>query len=351
MSIPVTIPISDSVPMPLPVSDSLAMPRPRPGILSGPVALPRELGGDSGAHRLAPALVALDAAGPSQPPRQLAAILAQLDCPLTAALDGSGIALLAERGVLHEVERGGFIFRQGERGNSVFVVLDGSVDIERYHPVLNTVVRLSTLAAGAFFGEQALIAGGARAATVRARRPSAILEIERGLIRTLGRRHEKLLITLMRYFRARLVGTMMATAPLFHPFSTDERRALVACFRVRELMEREIVLREGSPGDGLYVLLIGTLIAFVTDRDGKARKLGVLGPGDIFGEMSLLRDAPTMATIATHTRSWILRLPKGDFDAMVAAHPEVLERLNDIASIRDAQNHDVLVHSRDERDR
>jgi CRP-like cAMP-binding protein len=224
-------------------------------------------------------------------------------------------------------------------------VLEGSVDVERYHPVLGAVVRLSTLPAGAFFGEHALVAGVARSATVRARRQTSVLELGRDTVRALGRMNDQVLIALMRFFRARLIGTVMATSPLFHPFSADERRAMVSRLRLRELPAQEIVLRQGRVGDGLYVVLIGTLVAFADDERGRARRLGVLGPGDIFGEMSLIRNEPAMASIGTHTRSWILRLPREDFNEVVAAHPEVLDQLTDIAAVRNARNRDILARN------
>ncbi|WP_428264074.1 cyclic nucleotide-binding domain-containing protein [Haliangium sp.] len=332
----VAVPIADSIPMPMAASDSMALPQPRPGTLSGPVAQP-QVSGDS--DRVTQRAVR----SRTDRQRAVAGLLVRLErCPLLDALDDKGLLLLSETGHLRHVDRGGVVFRQGDKGDSLFLVLEGSIDIERYHPVLDTVVRLSSLPPGAFFGEHALVAGVPRSATVRARRPTTLLEIGRDTVRTLSRRYEALLLTLMRFFRARLVGALMATSPLFHPFSAEERRALVGRFRVRELPAQEIVMRQGRLGDGLYVVLIGTLIVFVTDAGGRARKLGVLGPGDVFGEMSLIHDEPVMASVGTHTRAWILRLPRQDFEAMVAAHPEVLERLADIASVRDAQNQGIL---------
>jgi CRP-like cAMP-binding protein len=351
-SMAVAVPILDSVPMPMPVSDSVAMPAPRAGDLSGPVALPR-LAALRGLARARSSPGDRDAFGartptPVRTARQHAAahLLTGLrSSPLLDVLDQNALEYALDAGQVKHVQRGESVIRQGERGDSLFLVLDGSVDVERYHSVLGMVVRLSTLTAGAFFGEQSLIAGVARSATVRARRETAVLELGRDTVLALARMNDQVLVTLMRFFRARLVGTLMATSPLFHPFSADERRAMVGRLRLRELPPQEIVLRQGKPSDGLYVVLIGTLVAFVSDDHGRARRLGVLGPGDVFGEMSLIRDEPAMASIGTHTRSWILRLPKEDFGELVAGHPEVLDQLADIAAIRHARNRDVLERS------
>jgi CRP-like cAMP-binding protein len=352
-SIPVAVPILDSVPMPMPASDSMAMPRPRANTASGPIALPPELAAFGDLDEL----VTLDGSGVPRAPRanvltrtgghRAAAhmIAALRSSPLLDVLDQAALDFALETGHVRHFERGASVVRQGDRGDSLFLVLEGSVDVERYHPVLGTVVRLSTLPAGAFFGEHSLVAGVARSATVRARRQTSALELGRDTVRALGRMNDQVLVALMRFFRARLIGTVMATSPLFHPFSADERRAMVSRLRLRELPAQEIVMRQGRVGDGLYVVLIGTLVAFADDDRGRARRLGVLGPGDIFGEMSLIRGEPAMASIGTHTRSWILRLPREDFDEVVAAHPEVLDQLADIAAVRNARNRDILARN------
>lgn len=346
-SIPVAVPILDSVPMPMPASDSMAMPRPRANTASGPIAVPPELAAFGDLDELValagsgvPRASALTRTGSHRAAAHMIAALRS--SPLLDVLDQAALDFALDTGQVRHFPRGESVVRQGERGDSLFLVLEGSVDVERYHPVLGTVVRLSTLPAGAFFGEHSLVAGVARSATVRARRQTSVLELGRDTVRALGRMNEQVLIALMRFFRARLVGTVMATSPLFHPFSADERRAMVSRLRLRELPPQEIVLRQGRVGDGLYVVLIGTLVAFADDERGRARRLGVLGPGDIFGEMSIIRDEPAMASIGTHTRSWILRLPREDFQEFVAAHPEVLDQLADIAAVRNARNRDIL---------
>lgn len=330
-AIPVAEPLADALPMPVPVSESMAMPQPvlEPvsGPLSGPVA--------SAVEPVRP---------PGQRTRRLVTELVRglKNSPLVQELDPDAIAFLAEAGQPRRCVRGQVVFREGEEGDSLFLVLEGAVDVERRQPATGAVVRLSTLPVGAFFGEVSVVAGVPRSATVRARERTILLEVSRASMRELGSRHEQVLVTLMRFFRARLVGTLMATSPLFQPFTSDERRALVSRFRLRELKPNEIVLRQGRVGDSLYVVLIGTLIAFATDEQGNTHTLGVLEPGEVFGEMSLIHGERAMASIGAHSRAWLLRLPRGDFDEIVAMHPEVLAQLAGIAADRAARNRDIL---------
>lgn len=347
-SVPIAIPIADSLPMPGPVSQSVALPRPLVDPLSGPHAAPHarpETAADPGAD---PQAEEAEAGAPDGPPgartrRLVHDLLRGLHAsPLVDELGTEGLALLADAGRMVRFARGQTVFREGEAGSSLYLILQGRVDVERLQPISGTMVRLSTLPAGAFFGEVSLVAGVPRSATVRAREPAVLLEVSRQAMRALGEQNQRLLVLLMRFFRARLVGTLVATSPLFQPFSPEERRAMVRRLRLRELAPNEIAVRQGRVGDGLYVVLIGTLIVFVSDDQGNARKLGVLGPGDVFGEMSLIHGERAMANIGTLARAWLLRLPREDFDELAAAHPEMRDRIARIAADRQARNRGIL---------
>jgi CRP-like cAMP-binding protein len=74
--------------------------------------------------------------------------------------------------------------------------------------------------------------------------------------------------------------------------------------------------------------------------------LGRLGPGDVFGEMSLLAGGDTTsASVQAETRSWVLELPGDVFRALADAHPAVRESLEAIAveRARDNRTRDELV--------
>ena len=337
-SIPLAVPLADSLPMPVPVSDSMALPMPAADPLSGPIARPEAA--PEAAESAASAAGARTRRTPGARTRRLVHdMLAGLRAsPLVDELGEEGLAFLVDVGRMVRFSRGQIVFREGEEGSSLFVILQGKVDVERLQPASGAMVRLSTLPAGAFFGEVSLVAGVPRSATVRAREPTTLLEVSRQAVRVLGGQNQRLMVLLMRFFRARLVGTLVATSPLFQPFSPAERRAMVRRLRLRELGPSEIVLRQGRVGDGLYVVLIGTLIVFVSDEQGNARRLGVLGPGEVFGEMSLIHGARAMANIGALARAWLLRLPREDFDELAAAHPEMRDRLARIAADRQAKN-------------
>jgi CRP-like cAMP-binding protein len=89
------------------------------------------------------------------------------------------------------------IFESGDRGDVMFVILDGEAQVDvggRFH-------RLKT---GDFFGEMAVIAPGPRMATVRAATEVHALEIPADAFQTFLLEHPRLALSMMRFLVTRL---------------------------------------------------------------------------------------------------------------------------------------------------
>jgi CRP-like cAMP-binding protein len=148
-----------------------------------------------------------------------------------------------------------------------------------------------------------------------------------------ARRHPHLADSLRRFYRQRLLANAMAVSPVFRPFGRAERKALIERFRSRDVVAGEVIVREGSPSDGLYVVLHG--VVDVTKRRGGRQVLaGQLREGDLFGEVSCLRKTPATATVTARRAGALLRLPRADFDALVMAYPQILELVSTLSDER-----------------
>jgi CRP-like cAMP-binding protein/small-conductance mechanosensitive channel len=110
--------------------------------------------------------------------------------------------------------------------------------------------------------------------------------------------------------------------------------------RRRQLAPGEGVIREGDPGDSLFAVRRGTLQVVRAEERLEPytglfwRALADLGPGQWFGEASLLTGAPRNATVVALTEAEILELPKAAFEASLQREPELLERLVDLMDRR-----------------
>src|SRR5439155_8384642 len=102
---------------------------------------------------------------------------------------------------------------------------------------------LAHLSAGAFFGEMALLTDEPRNATVVAADDCEFAVVSRPHVQQLIREDREVLRTLLRFFRARLVGTLVQTAPLFRGLSLLERRNLIGRFKLREIPQGAVAVR------------------------------------------------------------------------------------------------------------
>ncbi|MEJ2587040.1 MAG: cyclic nucleotide-binding domain-containing protein [Deltaproteobacteria bacterium] len=85
----------------------------------------------------------------------------------------------------------------------------------------------------------------------------------------------------------------------------------------------EVVMREGDPGNALYLIMEGG-VSVIKGKPGRKRlEIATLTPGDYFGEMALLDEAPRSATILTTGPSRFMVLYKADFDRLVTESPQI----------------------------
>ena len=110
--------------------------------------------------------------------------------------------------------------------------------------------------------------------------------------------------------------------------------------QLRRLAPEEGVIREGDAGESIFALLEGQLrVVRVADRAVPYtgvfwETLAVLGPGQWFGEASLLTGAPRNATVISDTACLLMELPKAAFEVSLKREPEVLERMKALMELR-----------------
>jgi CRP-like cAMP-binding protein len=100
-----------------------------------------------------------------------------------------------------------------------------------------------------------------------------------------------------------------------------------------ELEENEILFKKGDPGNALYIIQQGWVKAFAENTRGEEVVLNEFGPGESFGEMSLIDGRPRSASIQAMDDTLLLILRRENFLEMLASHPTfALELLRDISA-------------------
>lgn len=117
--------------------------------------------------------------------------------------------------------------------------------------------------------------------------------------------------------------------PLLASLDTSDRDAVLASTRLRSYGAGEVLVHRGEPADSLHLVEAGRLAVRVSTADGDSATLNVLGPGDYFGELSLLdthaavRTASVVALEAARTRT----LSAGAFRTLRTSHRQAEQLL------------------------
>jgi CRP/FNR family cyclic AMP-dependent transcriptional regulator len=116
---------------------------------------------------------------------------------------------------------------------------------------------------------------------------------------------------------------MLEGIPLFQSLSETERAALSGRFVVRRHPRNAVVINEGDETSSLYVIVEGRVKVYLTDEHGKEIVLNTQGPGEYFGEVSLLDDHPRSASVATLEDSKFAVLMKQAFIDCLRENPDI----------------------------
>lgn len=98
-------------------------------------------------------------------------------------------------------------------------------------------------------------------------------------------------------------------------------REIGALLRVMHVPAGEVICRQGEPGNEMYVVVRGRIKISVERGSHEFQLLDYLGPGDHFGEMSLLIERPRSATASAVLESELLVLERDDFDKLMQNVP------------------------------
>lgn len=220
------------------------------------------------------------------------------------------------------------IIREGDPGTSFYVLARGTASVRAQREGRET--QLAQLPEGSIFGEMALLSAAPRTASVLAHEDCDLLEFDctelshaTSTLRSLGQ-------TLETFARERLIHNVFATSALFRPLDGKQRLDLMRRFVSIEARDGDTLIREGDPGQGVYVVLRGEV---AVTRAGDATPLAMLGPSEVFGEISLLTREPATATVrAAKAGTTLLFLSRDYFERLITAVPELrtyFERLSE----------------------
>ena len=117
-----------------------------------------------------------------------------------------------------------------------------------------------------------------------------------------------------------------------------QQRDLLKRFTSHDVAPGTVIINEGEEGRGLFVVLSGELGVSRRAADGAVVPLGTLKSGDVFGEMALVHDGRTAATVVAERAATVLFLAREYVARVVAAVPEIKKYLEALAEDREIDN-------------
>jgi hypothetical protein len=128
----------------------------------------------------------------------------------------------------------------------------------------------------------------------------------------------------------------LSRAALFAGLGDELARKLATESAERVYAIGEPVMREGDPGASMFVILSGRVEVTAREGDGPTIRLADLGPGESFGEMSLLTGAPRTATVTAVEETRLIELGKEPLRHAFEARPDLVTELGRLLQQRAA---------------
>jgi small-conductance mechanosensitive channel/CRP-like cAMP-binding protein len=120
---------------------------------------------------------------------------------------------------------------------------------------------------------------------------------------------------------------------LFTPLDLDSRERVARGLVEQQFCAGEDIIRQDAPGDSLFIIDRGLVDVRVTGN-GVHRSIAQLGPGQFFGEMSLMMGAPRQATVTAVQDTVCYVLDQSAFRCVLDSRPSVMEDISTILAER-----------------
>lgn len=256
--------------------------------------------------------------------------------PFLSELSRESFIAVARSLSILRLKDGDVVMRQGEPGHSLFLVAGGELRVFVQTP--DGTKDVAHLFENTLFGEMALITGQPRTASVAAVGRADVIEVSKAALEAVMAVVPAVREGLDRFSRERLIKNLLQTSPLFVPFTKSQQGELLRRFEGHDIGAGVDIIREGERGQGLFLVLSGEVDVISHASSASPAVLAHLRTGDMFGEMSLVTDQPTSATVRATVPTTVLFLAREYVERLAEAVPEIQAYFEQLALNRARDN-------------
>jgi putative ABC transport system ATP-binding protein len=229
------------------------------------------------------------------------------------------------------------IVTQGETGDRLYIIVDGSADVILQEPSASEIL-VNRLRKGEYFGEMALLGEGLRRMTVRSSQfeETRLVALDADTFNKLVEESRALQEELGHLITDRLIQNAVQTVARL---DVKELAALTKGAEIQTFPPGAPIIKQGKIGSSFFLIIQGKVDVVLEDPDGRERVINTLGKGQYFGEMALLgnrRRSATVRVAGDHPAS-VTELTLDDFETLLQ-HSEVFgDQLRRIMAERQTQ--------------
>mgnify|MGYP000365605441 CR=1 FL=1 len=242
--------------------------------------------------------------------------------PLFSDLSGGEFDRVFELLQSRVVEPGTVIVREGESGDSIYIIARGQARVSRADED-GADREVARLGPGDFFGEIGYF-HGERRATVTATKKTQLLEMAKADLDQVVSEFPRVKEVLVKFYRERVLENLLADSPLFKDIPVAELHKFRDAFSWLEIPAGQAIVKEGDPGDSMFLIKAGeVLVQTKHPITNETVELAKLKGGDFFGEVSLIKNKPRTASVVAVTEAEVMELSRNDFQAIASVHPHL----------------------------
>ena len=134
---------------------------------------------------------------------------------------------------------------------------------------------------------------------------------------------------------------ILRSEPMFDCMDDTQLENVLQHAQIHHYGRGERLIQEGDQGDSMFIMLRGTAAVSVT-KNGAGIRVGMMRPGDCFGEMSLLTGEPRSATIRAEADCEVLVISKKVMAEVLRASPQCLTQLSELLAKRRLEGDNIV---------
>jgi len=226
------------------------------------------------------------------------------------------------------IGKGDTLFKQGETGDALFLVLEGGLNICLQNDDGSETL-LNTVSAGELIGEIQVLTGGRRTATVYASQESLLVRITAEAFDQIVQWSPPFLNKVIDTHRRRLNRSLLAQIlqDEFGPIDARFIRHLESHARWIDLDRNKALFDEGDTGDSVFLVLQGQLEIKTNNGVGTGHISSQVGRGEIVGLTELFTGENRRASVRAIRDSRVVEFSRKNFERIAAGQPALVMSL------------------------